>query len=198
MADPTRNREFRFMRSFRALTIAAILAGCSAGSGPSGAGFPEAYATRQCGPADGPSVAIYLTPSPEPHPEAPDGQPVPPFLRLTILHDVDQIAGHTFTWNASRPVEAERTSARPPARAPARRAVSSASRTWTRIAGRAGATTSSLAAGGCRARSSRHGGSVSSSAGDAARFNLTGRCKAHPVSPSYCVTCETNTARNRS
>jgi hypothetical protein len=105
MADPTRNREFRFMRSFRALTIAAILAGCSAGSGPSGAGLPEAYATRQCGPADGPSVAIYLTPSPEP-PEAPDGQPVPPFLRLTILHDIDQIAGHTFAWKASRPVEA--------------------------------------------------------------------------------------------
>ena len=93
------------MRSFRALTIAAVLAGCTASSSPSGTGFPEAFATRQCGPADGAIVAIYLTPSPQP-PEAPDGQPVPPFLRLTILHDIGQIAGRTFTWNAPGQVEA--------------------------------------------------------------------------------------------
>jgi len=93
------------MRSFRALTIAAVLAGCTASSSPSGTGFPEAFATRQCGPADGAIVAIYLTPSPQP-PEGPDGQPVPPFLRLTILHDISQIAERAFTWNGSGPAEA--------------------------------------------------------------------------------------------
>lgn len=93
------------MRSIRVLALAVILVGCGTSTTPSWTEFPEAYATRQCGPADGVAVAIYLTPSPPPA-EAPDGQPVPPFLRLNILHDIDQIAGRTYAWSPADPAEA--------------------------------------------------------------------------------------------
>ena len=92
---------FFYMRSSRTLLLAAALAGCSAGTSPSGGGLTEAYATRRCGPADAAGVTIYLSPSQPP----PDRPPQGPFVRLTIQHDIGEIGGHTYVW--SDPVSME-------------------------------------------------------------------------------------------
>jgi hypothetical protein len=54
-------------------------------------GFAYAAAMRDCGPADGPAVAIYLTPNP-----VGATQPIAPFVRVYVPVQVDQLIGHMW------------------------------------------------------------------------------------------------------
>jgi hypothetical protein len=80
------------LRRHTCLVIVLAALGCGAGDIPSPpAGFGHATATRDCGPADGPAVAIYLTSQPSDQPDPP-----PPYIRLYLWHGLDELAGRTW------------------------------------------------------------------------------------------------------
>jgi hypothetical protein len=54
--------------------------------------FAHAAATRDCGPADGPAVSIYLSAQP-----VEELDPPPPFIRLYIWHGLGDLAGRTWS-----------------------------------------------------------------------------------------------------
>jgi len=72
-----------------------ILVGCVAGGDAMRppVDFPFATVSRDCGPADGPAVAIYLTPTAVDKPD-----PSPPFVRIAIWDSPEAVAGRTWTW----------------------------------------------------------------------------------------------------
>lgn len=71
--------------------LLAFAAACSDGTGAPPAGFRHAVATFACGPADGPAVAIVLSPTPGGALE-----PNAPAVRIFIIHPVEQIGGKTW------------------------------------------------------------------------------------------------------
>ncbi|HSA55515.1 MAG TPA: hypothetical protein VLE53_07410 [Gemmatimonadaceae bacterium] len=54
--------------------------------------YPFALATRSCGPADGPAMAIYLTPT-----EATD-LPVVPYFQFYLMRSPAELEGRTWVW----------------------------------------------------------------------------------------------------
>jgi len=62
-------------------------------------GLVYAAATAQCGPADGPAVAIYLTPNP-----VGSIEPSAPFVRVYVPVQLDQLTAHV--WPISTNTEA--------------------------------------------------------------------------------------------
>lgn len=56
-------------------------------------GFANAAATRDCGPADGPAVAIYLASS-----EVSTPVPARPYIRIWIPRDLSELPGTTWTF----------------------------------------------------------------------------------------------------
>ena len=56
------------------------------------AGFTHAAATRTCGPADGPAVAIYLSPN-----AIESLEPTTPFVRIYVAEAVNILAGRTWS-----------------------------------------------------------------------------------------------------
>jgi len=54
-------------------------------------GFVYAAAMAQCGPADGPAVAIYLTPNP-----VGSIEPIAPFVRVYVPVQLDQLTGRMW------------------------------------------------------------------------------------------------------
>jgi hypothetical protein len=60
-------------------------------------GFTYAAATRTCGPADGPAVAIYLTPDP-----VTSLEPATPFVRMYVAESVNALAGRTWILAGSK------------------------------------------------------------------------------------------------
>jgi hypothetical protein len=69
----------------------ALAAACSDGTGAPPAGFRHAIATFACGPADGPAVAIILSPTPGGALE-----PNAPSVRIFIIHPVNEIGGKAW------------------------------------------------------------------------------------------------------
>jgi hypothetical protein len=80
--------------SFLALVVFGVA--CSDSTAPLTAGYTYAAAKAACGPADGPAVAIYLSPYPV---EA--QSPPPPFVSIFINQAVEQIGGKTWTIGTS-------------------------------------------------------------------------------------------------
>jgi hypothetical protein len=59
-------------------------------------GFPTAYATSDCAPADGPAVRLYLAAEPA------EALPPPaPFVDLTIWQGLQSVAGKRFEWTGA-------------------------------------------------------------------------------------------------
>jgi hypothetical protein len=71
--------------------LLAFAAACSDGTGLPPAGFRHAVSTFACGPADGPAVAIILSPNP-----VGGLEPNAPSVRIFIMKSVDQIAGKAW------------------------------------------------------------------------------------------------------
>ena len=83
-----------------ALSLVLLLAGCNSGNELSlpapPAGYPTAYATRDCAPADGPAMRLYLAAEPS------EALPPPvPFVDLAIWQGVASVAGKRFEWTGA-------------------------------------------------------------------------------------------------
>jgi hypothetical protein len=75
--------------------VAVILSACSSdGIAAPPPGFTNAAATSDCGPADGPAVAIYLA-SAELRSLPP--QPATPYIRIWLPRDLSELPGKTWT-----------------------------------------------------------------------------------------------------
>ena len=59
-------------------------------------GYPTAYATRDCAPADGPAMRLYL--SAEPSTELP---PPVPFLEVTVWQGVQALSNRRVEWSGT-------------------------------------------------------------------------------------------------
>jgi hypothetical protein len=69
----------------------AALAACGRDQIPEPpAGFAHATATRDCGPADGPAVSIFLANQPA------ELEPEPPYIRIYLTRGVDEVSGQTW------------------------------------------------------------------------------------------------------
>jgi hypothetical protein len=79
-------------RMLRLLLVVAFAMACSSDtvSAPL-RGFVYSAAAFQCGPADGPAVAIYLAPNP-----VGSIEPSPPFVRVYVPVQVDQLTSHVW------------------------------------------------------------------------------------------------------
>ena len=84
--------------SFSVLVVFAMA--CSDGIGPS-IGFTHAAATFACGTADGPAVAIYLSPSP-----VTSLEPSGPYVRIYIDRAAEEVGGKTWPIDDSSPIGA--------------------------------------------------------------------------------------------
>ena len=84
--------------SFSVLVFFAMA--CSDGTGPP-FGFRHAAATFECGPADGPAVAIYLSPNP-----VTSLEPSGPYVRIYIAQAVEEVGGKAFPIGETSPVGA--------------------------------------------------------------------------------------------
>lgn len=84
----------------RGLVCAAALfvPGCDAGPAEPPAGFPFASATPECGPADGPAVAIYL--SRDTTPALPPGGAR---VRVYVWHDLDELGAQAWAIGGDSP-----------------------------------------------------------------------------------------------
>ena len=71
-----------------------VLAGCRSRGEPlrPPPEFPFASVSRDCAPADGPAVSIYLTST------AVTLDPSPPFVRISVWDTPEQVAGRTWAW----------------------------------------------------------------------------------------------------
>lgn len=61
-------------------------------------GLTYAAATRACGPADGPAVAIYLASGP-----VESLEPAAPYLRIYVWQPLDRLAGRSWVLTGSEP-----------------------------------------------------------------------------------------------
>jgi len=61
-------------------------------------GLTYAAATRACGPADGPAVAIYLASTP-----VESLEPAPPYLRIYLWQPLDRLAGRSWVLTGGEP-----------------------------------------------------------------------------------------------
>jgi len=80
--------------------LVAFAMACSDGTGPPFA-FAHAAATFACGPADGPAVAIYLSPNP-----VTSLEPSGPYVRVYIDAAVEQVGGKAWPISDSSPIAA--------------------------------------------------------------------------------------------
>ncbi|MDQ3697208.1 MAG: hypothetical protein M3373_04185 [Gemmatimonadota bacterium] len=73
-------------------TILAFAVACSSDGtvGPP-TGMAHAAATRECGPAGGPAVAIYLTRAP-----VESLEPPPPYVRIVVWHALETLEGRSW------------------------------------------------------------------------------------------------------
>ncbi|HET7040164.1 MAG TPA: hypothetical protein VFH97_09760 [Gemmatimonadales bacterium] len=77
----------------RGVLMAALALACGSQEAPAPpAGFAHAAAGRNCGPADGPAVSIYLTPQPVDRLD-----PAPPFVHLYLWRGLWDLAGRTWS-----------------------------------------------------------------------------------------------------
>jgi ABC-type Fe3+-hydroxamate transport system substrate-binding protein len=76
------------------VTAMLLVAGCNSDDALSPpVGFAHAAATRSCGPADGPAVAIYLAPA-----AIATLEPATPYIRIDVWKAADALVG---TWSLS-------------------------------------------------------------------------------------------------
>jgi len=73
------------------LVVAFAMACSSDATSPQFRGFVYSAATAQCGPADGPAVAIYLASNP-----VGSIEPSAPFVRVYVPVQVDQLTAHIW------------------------------------------------------------------------------------------------------
>ena len=76
------------------LVVACAMACSSDAISPVFRGFAYSAATAQCGPADGPAVAIYLAPNP-----VGSIEPSAPFVRVYVPVQLDQLTAHVWSVN---------------------------------------------------------------------------------------------------
>jgi len=79
----------RMLRS--SLVVAFAMACSSDATSPLFRGFVYSAAVFQCGPADGPAVAIYLAPNP-----VGSIEPSAPFVRVYVPVQLDQLTAHVW------------------------------------------------------------------------------------------------------
>jgi len=79
----------RMLRS--SLVVAFAMACSSDATSPLFRGFVYSAAAFQCGPADGPAVAIYLAPNP-----VGSIEPSAPFVRVYVPVQLDQLTAHVW------------------------------------------------------------------------------------------------------
>jgi hypothetical protein len=91
----------RFIRAATGVALLAATATCGRNGFPSEPppGYSFAIAQRDCGPADGPALSIYLTPALV---DAP--YPPPPFIRIGVYETPADVVGRTWSWDASSSV----------------------------------------------------------------------------------------------
>lgn len=85
--------------SFLVLVVFAMA--CSDGIAAPPTGYTHAAATFACGPADGPAVAIYLSPNP-----VTSLEPSGPYVRIYIDQSVEQVGGKAWAIGGSSPAAA--------------------------------------------------------------------------------------------
>jgi hypothetical protein len=84
------------------LSVLVVFAiGCSDGISASPTSYTHAAATFACGPADGPAVAIYLSPNP-----VTSLEPSGPYVRIYISEAVEQVGGKGWPIGGSTPASA--------------------------------------------------------------------------------------------
>jgi hypothetical protein len=90
-------------RIFGICILALLAASCSSGS-ISGAkeGLPYAAAAQSCGPADGPAVSIYLTPT-----LVSSLDPVPPYVRIDVWQPLDRLTERPWTLSSGSAADAD-------------------------------------------------------------------------------------------
>lgn len=76
------------------LVVACAMACSSDAISPVFRGFAYSAATAECGPADGPAVAIYLAPNP-----VGSIEPSAPFVRVYVPVQLDQLTAHVWSVN---------------------------------------------------------------------------------------------------
>lgn len=82
------------------LSLALVIASCNSENELSlpapPPGYPTAYATRDCAPADGPAMRIYLAAEPS------EALPPPvPFVDVAIWQGVSSVSGRRFEWTGA-------------------------------------------------------------------------------------------------
>ena len=82
-------------RMLRLSLVVAFAMACSSDAiSPVFRGFAYSAATAECGPADGPAVAIYLAPNP-----VGSIEPSAPFVRVYVPVQLDQLTAHVWPVN---------------------------------------------------------------------------------------------------
>jgi hypothetical protein len=85
----------RWMSVSMAISLSMACGGSGISAPP--VGFTYAAATRTCGPADGPAVAIYLTPDPVTSPE-----PATPYVRIYVWQSASALVGRAWLLAGSK------------------------------------------------------------------------------------------------
>jgi hypothetical protein len=86
-------------RVISALVLAVGLVGCTSSTIPAPpAGLNHAVAMPACGPADGPAVDIYLTPTP-----LETAEPTPPFVRIYIWQPLARLTERAWLVGGDEP-----------------------------------------------------------------------------------------------
>ena len=82
-----------------ASSLVVVLAACTAERVPGpAADLRHAAATRTCGPADGPAVAIYLAPA-----AVASLEPPAPYVRIAVWQPPERLAGRTWALDSRNP-----------------------------------------------------------------------------------------------
>lgn len=86
------------------LALVGLITACGSPPGASSAppgGFPEAVATADCAPFDGPATSIYLIPEGADSAGPLSGEASAPHIRISIYRDIGEIGGQTFEIEAA-------------------------------------------------------------------------------------------------
>jgi hypothetical protein len=78
-------------RLFRFSLVAVVAMGCNDSTSPSLRGFVYSAASAQCGPADGPAVAVYLAPNP-----VGTVAPSAPYVRVYVAVQPSELTAHVW------------------------------------------------------------------------------------------------------
>ncbi len=91
-----RGKIARMSHLLRRLAVLGLVAACAPDGIPEPpSGLPYSAATPACGPADGPAVAIYLSPNP-----VTSLEPATPFVHVAVWQPLDRLEDQSWTLGA--------------------------------------------------------------------------------------------------